>query len=251
MLRRTKEEVLTDFPPKTRENIVFNLSEPEKKAYQAIKLQIFNELQELGIMGTSLSIIVTKILRLKQATDSLRLIADAPKVSHETKIDVLKGLVAPIVASGEKVLVFTQFSDMLKILYSELAVYKPCAIWGETPSKARIEEIKTFIADPERKIMIMTEAGAFGLNLQCATYVVHYDLPWSISKLTQREDRVHRIGQKKPVTVYSLIARDTIDEYINRVLYKKQKASVEILNDFERLEAMGLSKNDINAILNI
>ena len=99
--------------------------------------------------------------------------------------------------------------------------------------------------------MIMTEAGAYGLNLQAASYVVHYDSPWSVAKLTQREDRAHRIGQGKPVTVYNLIAKNTIDEYVIKVLHRKQKASVSILGDQDRLMEAGVGMDDIKAILRI
>ena len=99
--------------------------------------------------------------------------------------------------------------------------------------------------------MVMSEAGAYGLNLQAASYVFHYDAPWSIAKLMQREDRAHRIGQTKPVTVYNLIAKNTIDEYVAKILHKKQNISVDILQDAERLEAAGISEEDIKNILRI
>ena len=100
-------------------------------------------------------------------------------------------------------------------------------------------------------VIIMTEAGAYGLNMQSASYVAHYDSPWSIAKLQQREDRAHRIGQNKPVTIYNLIAKNTIDEYILKVLKRKNEVSVDILQDFQRLEEFGLSEEDINEILRL
>lgn len=150
-----------------------------------------------------------------------------------------------------KVLIFTQFSTMAYILERELKEYMPLIIAGDVSTKERQERVELFNNDPKYKIMILTEAGGVGLNLQAASYVVHYDAPWSIAKLMQREDRAHRIGQKKPVTVYNLIARNTIDEYVVKVLYKKQKISVDILKDDERLEDLGMSEEDIKSILRL
>jgi SNF2 family DNA or RNA helicase len=249
ILRRTKEEVLKDFPPKTITNIEFDLSLEEKQFYAGVKSLIIQELDRLqDIDKSTLAMAPVKLLRLKQAVDHPALISNLTK---STKLEMLKELLEPIMASGEKVLIFTQFAEMAKILYSELAIYQPKLIYGDIKSEDRARAVDEFTNEPANRVMIMTEAGAYGLNLQAASYVVHYDFPWSVAKLMQREDRAHRIGQTKPVTVYNLVARDTVDEYVAKVLYKKQKVSVEILKDAERLEASGLSAEDIKNILRI
>ncbi len=150
-----------------------------------------------------------------------------------------------------KVVIFTQFAEMAKLLIKELSKYNPLLIMGDVSAEDRQKVIDLFTYDKKYKIMVSTDAGAYGLNLQSASYIFMYDTPWSIAKLMQREDRAHRIGQQKPVTVYNLIAKNSIDEYVAKVLHKKQRISVDILKDDERLEDMGITEEDINEILRI
>lgn len=253
MLRRTKEEVFKDFPPKTVENIVFQLSADERKLYNSIKTLLFAEIKELSHLDTwTLSNILVKMLRLKQCTNHPSLV-DGKSTMYKTssKLEVLRELLKPIIESGEKAIIFTQFSEMLTILAVELRDYRPLTIYGHVKPLDRAIKVKEFNDDPKPRIIIMTEAGAYGLNMQSATYVIHYDAPWSIAKLMQREDRAHRHGQTKPVTVYNLIAKDTIDEYVMKVLHNKQKVSVNILQDAERLADGGMSEEDIRTILRL
>lgn len=247
MLRRTKEEVFKDFPPKTTEDIVFELSAEERKVYEGVKQRILEEIQSyLGkIDQRTLALIPVKMLRLLQATDHLKLIGEK---GESSKLAALKDILEPIIKSGEKVIVFTRFAEMAKILEKELKDQQPLMIYGDVPAEERQVLVNLFntrgLCHP---IMISTEAGAYGINLQSASYVVHYDLCWSVAKLEQREGRVHRIGQKKPVTVYRMIARNTIDEYVAKVLHKKHKISQDILQDADT----GIEEKDIQQILKL
>lgn len=249
MLRRTKEEVLNDFPQKIVENVSFSLSDNERKLYQGIKNQIIDEIHKLSDLNTrSLAIIPVKMLRLKQCTDHLSLVEGDPESS---KMKLLRDMLEPIIASGEKAIIFTQFVEMLYLLEKELTDMRPVTIYGDVDSQERMVRVKQFNDDPRARIIIMSDAGAYGLNLQSASYVFHYDLPWSVAKLQQREDRAHRIGQVKNVTVYNLIAKDSIDEYVSKMLTGKRKVSNDILKDAERLSEFGLSDEDIQNILRL
>ncbi len=251
MLRRTKEEVFTDFPKKTVENLIFTLSKEEQQMYKAVKEQIVKEIKEMSLLNTNtLHMIPVKMLRLKQCTGSVALVDDLRGIPS-SKVQALKDALTPIMESGEKAIVFTQFAEMLHILVDELKEYNPLIIEGAVKAADRMGIVNEFRDNPEKKIIIMTEAGAYGLNMQAASYVFHFDSPWSIAKLMQREDRAHRHGQTKPVTVYNLVAKDTIDEYILKVLHKKQVVSVDILQDADRMEAAGISEEDIKAILRL
>lgn len=250
MLRRTKEEVLTDFPPKTIENIIFDLSPEEQKLYDNVRKVIISELKDLSIDPRTLNLAPVNLLRLKQVTNHPDLINTSSGL-QSSKLEALRELLRPVVASGEKAIIFTQFAQMAKILITELAMYAPRVIMGEVSAEDRQKAVTEFKEDPAAKVMICTEAGGMGLNMQAASYVVHYDSPWSVAKLLQREDRAHRIGQKKPVTVYNLIARNTIDEYVAKVLHKKNKVSVQLLQDQGRLEDFGLTQEDVRLILRI
>lgn len=256
MLRRTKQEVMKDMPPKTVENVTFTLSYEERELYDNVRYEIIEELK--NGLEKNLAIVPVKMLRLKQVTDDARLV-EHDHVMSSSKLKTLEELIKPIVASGEKVIIFTQFSEMAKILRDHFNYPDPKRQWptdtllihGEVSSEDRQEIVKRFNTDPKVSLLVMTEAGAYGLNLQAATYVIHYDMPWSVAKLQQREDRAHRIGQDKPVTVYNLIAKDTIDEYVAKVLARKNKIAVNLLGDDDRLEEAGLSAEDIKAILRL
>ena len=255
MLRRTKEEVFKDFPAKTIENVVFELSSEEKLVYEGVLKRILIEIDEYltKIDHRTLSIIPVKMLRLKQATDHVALLGDKALEMGSSKMNALEEILEPIIASGEKVIIFTQFVEMAKIMNNILSLsYGGIEmIYGDVKPEERQEIVKRFNTEQDRQILIMTEAGAYGLNLQGASYVVHYDAPWSVAKLMQREDRAHRIGQTKPVTVYNLIAKNTIDEYVAAVLHKKHKTSQDILKDIDRLEDAGLDEVDIKRILRV
>lgn len=250
MLRRRKIDVLKELPEKIYENVYIELKEEEKKVYDAIKKEISKELEEYEINKVLedkyLSNVVVKMVRLKQAVDSLELISNHKMSS---KLDTLKELLKDIMHNESKAVIFTQFVGMSNILERELSEYEPLLITGEVCNEDRQKNVNLFQEENNHKLMIMTEAGAYGLNLQRASYIIHYDLPWSISKMEQREGRCHRIGQKNAVTIYSMIATDTIDEYVHKVLMKKQKLSQEILGDKEKVKKVKMTKTDIKNIL--
>jgi SNF2 family DNA or RNA helicase len=263
MLRRTKPEVLKDLPPKTVQDVVFDLSKEEWKVYDAVKTGIMAGLtsaqfdEDRGSLGE----IMVKMLRLKQVTGSTALVGDGSAGS--TKLEVLCEKLGDVIAGGEKALVFTQFAEMAKIISRRLTadgvVHR--VIMGEVAHEDRQRFVNEFNDDENvpllnmpgdiPKVMVMTEAGAYGLNLQAASYVINFDLPWSIAKTLQREDRAHRMGQARAVTILNLVARGTIDEYVAKVLKRKNREAVEILKDDVRLEESGLSREDVKEILRI
>ena len=186
------------------------------------------------------------MIRFKQATDSLALISDK---KDSSKLETLKELLIDIIHGESKALIFTQFAEMAKIIMEELKEYKPLLIAGEVSNEERKENIDKFQNENENKILISTEAGGMGLNLHRANFVIHFDLPWSVSKIEQREDRAHRIGQKANVTVYKLIVSGTIDEYVLKTLHKKQKLSADLLGDKTRVYKVKITKRDIKNLL--
>lgn len=251
MLRRTKKEVLTELPDKLYETVYVEFTTEEKKIYEAVKKEITTELKEFEINKVLndkyLSNALVKMVRLRQTTGSLELISDTNHFS--SKLEILKELLKDILQTDSKAIIFTQFSEMADILIRELKDYKPLLISGKVKNEDRNKNVKTFQENEENKIIIMTDAGAHGLNLQRSNYVIHYDLPWSISKMEQREGRAHRYGQKNNITVYKLIVHNSIDEYVLKVLLKKHKLSEDILGDKERLNKVKISKKDIKKML--
>jgi len=246
MIRRTKEEVLSELPPKLYETVYVEFSKEEKEIYKNVQENILSELKDLTIDTKYLNEAMVKLVRLKQVTNSLELVSDN---TYSSKILALKELLGDIINDNAKAIIFSQFSTFTDILMRELAEYNPLLISGKVKQEQRNENIKLFNNDDRYKLLCMTEAGGFGLNLQRANYVIHADLPWSISKKIQREDRCHRKGQEKNVTIYQLIVKDTVDEYVLKVLMKKQKMSDEILGDSERINKVKISKTDIKKLL--
>lgn len=231
MIRRTREEVLTELPEKTTSDVPIQLSEKEWALYDKIRKELLFEIEAMDIskieQPTTIQNTLTKMLRLRQAANSLELLGDNKESS---KIEALKELL-PIWLNGErKAILFTFFSGMADLLERELKELKPLKITGEV-TKGREDIIKTFNEGIDNRLLIMTEAGAFGLNIQAASVVVHCDQAWSLAKMEQRIGRAHRLGQTQKVFEYNLICKKTIDEYILRVLRKKQKMSDDLLGD--------------------
>jgi SNF2 family DNA or RNA helicase len=247
MIRRLKKDVLSELPDKVYETIYIEMTEKERMLYNAIKREIMDYLKDNGMKDRrGLKNVLTKMIRLRQAVDAEELITGE---GGSSKLDALKELVKELTSNEEKVLIFTQFREMALILMRELKEYNPLLIAGGVDEDMRTENRKKFTESENHPVMVLTEAGAFGLNLQAATAVIHYDLPWSISKVEQREDRAHRAGQKNCVTVYTLIVKDSIDEYVKRVLFKKQQVSEKVLGDKDKVRVAKISKKDIQKLL--
>lgn len=246
MIRRLKVDVLTELPEKTCENIYIDFSSKERQLYNAIRQEITVDLKKHAVDHKYLNNILVKMTRLKQSTCSLELISD---LQISSKLDILKELLQDILHQDKKAIIFTQFANMAKIIYRELSEYQPVLLIGETDKNKRQENIIAFNNNNINKLIIMTTAGEFGVNLQRANFVIHYDLPWSIAKIEQREGRAHRIGQKNNITVFNLLMSKTIDEYVLKILHKKQKLSREVLGDKEQFKKVKITKRDVKQLL--
>ena len=243
MIRRLKKDVLKELPDKIPEKRVVELSDKEKEIYNNIKTNVLAELKAEGISTKQIKSKYVKDIRLRQAANAVQLLTSTKYPS--AKLEETKTLVKEIIANEEKVLIFTQFRTMAELLAQELAEYMPLQITGAVDEETRTKNRHLFNESTTHNVMILTSAGNMGLNLQSASSVIHYDMPWSIAQLQQREDRAHRNGQKNVVTVYTLIAKDTIDEFMYELLQKKSKLSDDILNEESALFAAELSGDGI------
>jgi SNF2 family DNA or RNA helicase len=242
-IRRLKKDVLDDLPDKLYSNRMVEMSPAEKKVYKA--------LAENGHAATEDAAAMVSIIRCKQFCDSPHLLADAlergdseepvdPKEIKKlrkltpSKLEALKEVLQEVVIeNARKVLVFSQYAEMVKILmkvFDEMG-FKYLCIWGDTPKKERAAYQERFNTDKTIDIMVGTEAMSAGLNFTAADYVINYDDNWAPAFMAQREDRAHRIGQKNVVTVINFICVDTIEERIRTVLYQKSKISAQALGD--------------------
>ena len=251
MIRRKKSEVFDELPDRLYEHLYIEFTPEENNIYEAVKEEIANELKQYEINRVLndkyLSNALVKMIRLKQVTDSLELVSEH---TQSSKLNVLQELLEDILHGDSKALIYTQFSTMADILMRELSKYNPLLISGKVDNDTRHINTQKFQNDNKYRIMILTEAGTYGLNLQKANYLIHYDCPWSISKLEQREGRAHRIGSKRSkLTIFKLIVKNSVDEYILRVLHKKQELSERILKDAKEIRKIKITSKDIKKIL--
>lgn len=222
-LRRLKKDVLADLPPKVYENRMVSLSADERRVY--------NELASGGHAATEDAAAMVAIIRCKQFCDNPQLIGED---FQSSKLKALQDVLDEVVVSnGHKVLVFTQYRQMLDLLvplFDKMGL-KYLRIDGGTPKKSRASMQEEFNNSSSLDLMIGTEAMSTGLNFTAADYVVNYDDNWSPAIMDQRSDRAHRIGQKNVVTVVNFICKDTIEERIRQVLFGKSLITAETMGD--------------------
>lgn len=130
---------------------------------------------------------------------------------------------------SRKIIIFSEFSEMCKILHREIP--NSLMIIGATPNEKRREIVEEFNTDPTKKVLVLSSASQYGLNLQVADTLIHYDQPWSLAKSLQRDGRAHRIGQKNKVQIINLLSRGTVDYYVKKVLHGKAELSNAVLGD--------------------
>jgi superfamily II DNA or RNA helicase len=243
LLRRLKREVLPELPPKT-ETVLKAAMEPEqRKLYLATLARTRRDLETaLSSHGAGQGrlMILAALTRLRQiCCDPSLLYADYHDGS--VKLDACLELVESCIASGHRLLLFSQFTSMLDILEKRLgamgvASYK---LVGATKTSERQRLVGDFNRGETPVFLISLKAGGTGLNLTGADVVIHYDPWWNAGAQNQATDRAHRIGQKNSVQVYKLIVRDTVEERILRLQEEKNALAEQILkkggNVFEAL----------------
>ena len=225
-LRRLKQDVLKDLPGKIYQNKIITLSTEE--------MAIYKQLAKGGHEATEDALAMTAIIRCKQFCNYPAMVDDTCKTS--SKMDAFKEVVDEVVLqNGSKIIIFTQYKEMLKIIDAELVKMgvKFLRIDGDTPKQVRADMQGQFNGDKSIDAMIGTDAMSLGLNFQAASVCISYDDFWSPSVMEQRSDRAHRLGQKNTVTVIGFVCKDTIEERIKGVLCSKARISAQVLGDYK------------------
>ncbi|SBV92608.1 SNF2-related protein [uncultured delta proteobacterium] len=237
ILRRTKSEVAKDLPPKVENTYYCALAEEQAELYgmltKRLKEQIMASVDEKGIAKSQISIL-DALLKLRQICCHPRLLKlNIPGVNTNLpsgKFDAFKDMVTDIVEEGHKVLVFSQFVQMLHIIRSWLQISEIPFCYLDGTSKDRFEQVDKFNNSPEIPIFLISlKAGGTGLNLTGADYVIHYDPWWNPAMENQATDRTHRIGQTRQVFAYKLICQNTVEEKILQLQESKRGMAEAII----------------------
>jgi SNF2 family DNA or RNA helicase len=225
VLRRTKDRVLTDLPPRLDRDELLDLSPAQQLAYRTAEC---DGIVQLGEMGESITIqhVFELVLRLKQICNF------DPLTGQSCKLDRLAVEMEEIAESGGKAILFSQWTRSLDWMRERLERFGPLIYHGGIPFARRDDVLRRFHDDPNSHLLLMSYGvGAVGLNLQVAGYVFLYDRWWNPAIEDQAINRAHRIGQKNPVFVTKFICRDTIEERIDLVLQQKRELFQAILGD--------------------
>jgi SNF2 family DNA or RNA helicase len=238
ILRRTKDRVLTELPPKTFRDADIELTREQRETYQLAEEEGVLRLTELGEQAT-IQHVFELVLRLKQICNF------DPATGQSAKLERLSADLEEVASSGRKAIVFSQWVDTLKHLSRELAPFGPMEYHGKVPSGARDDVISRFRDDPKRHVLLISYgAGGVGLNLQFAGYVFLFDRWWNPAVEDQAINRAHRIGAAGPVTVTRFLTLSTIEERIDQVLREKRELFDTIFSDVGGRPS-GLSQSEI------
>ncbi|MGI9243914.1 MAG: DEAD/DEAH box helicase [Verrucomicrobiales bacterium] len=232
ILRRLKHEVLEDLPPRTEVVLSVEMSEEETAFYEAIRQRaVANiETQDSGAGEQGIRILA-EITRLRRACCNPKLVAKDTPAPASSKLATFAETLDSLLDADHKVLVFSQFVDHLAILRQHLERVKIGYQYldGSTPAKQRQKAIDAFQSGSGDVFLISLKAGGTGLNLTAADYVIHMDPWWNPASEDQASDRAHRIGQLRPVTVYRLVTKNTIEEKIVSLHHEKRDLANSLL----------------------
>ncbi|MCX7557416.1 DEAD/DEAH box helicase [Xanthomonadaceae bacterium JHOS43] len=236
LLRRRKEDVLTELPPKTEIVHSLELTGSQRQLYETLRLaqheRVRESIAQRGLAQSGI-VVIDALLKLRQACCDPRLVKldSARKVKESAKLDALLELLDGLCDEGRRVLVFSQFTQMLALIQQALdqrgASY--LTLTGDTPSGARAELVRSFQEGDVPVFLISLKAGGVGLNLTAADTVIHYDPWWNPAVESQATDRAHRMGQDKPVFVYKLICAGTVEEKIQAMQERKAELARAVL----------------------
>ncbi len=253
ILRRTKDQVAKELPPKTELVHLIELSTGQKDLYETVRATMNKRVREaIAARGMQQSQIVFlhALLKLRQICCDPRLLPEdyANEVLESAKLDFLVNLLALLIEEGRRILLFSQFTTMLSLIEAHLVKEKISYLKLTGASKDRGQLVEDFQNGKAPVFLISLKAGGTGLNLTAADTVIHYDPWWNPAAEAQATDRAYRIGQNNPVFVHKLLCQDTVEERIHKLQQEKGKLAAGILADADistRLDA-----ETVRALLN-
>ena len=247
ILRRTKDEVVKELPPKVESVIYSPMSEAQQKIYdqvrEAYRNSIIKDIESKGLNKSTMRVL-EGLTKLRQVACHPHLV-DSSFNEEAGKFEALKLMIDDIISEDHKVLVFSQFVRMLTIIREHFEEQAIDYSYLDGSTKDRAGAVDKFQNDEHIKIFLISlKAGGIGLNLTAADYVIHYDPWWNPAVEMQAIDRAHRIGQTKKVFAYKLISKDSVEEKILQ-LQEQKKELVKKLITTESGLFKSLKKSDI------
>jgi superfamily II DNA or RNA helicase len=236
LLRRRKDQVASDLPPKTEMVEKVELSGPQRDLYETIRLSMERRVrEEVANKGLNRShiVILDALLKLRQVCCDPRLLPleSARQVKVSAKLDRLMELVPTLLEEGRRILLFSQFTSMLALIEERLRAAKISWVTLTGDTKDRATPVREFQSGLVPLFLISLKAGGSGLNLTAADTVILYDPWWNPAVEAQAADRAHRIGQEKPVFVYRLLAEGTVEEKMLQLQERKRELVQALLEE--------------------
>jgi superfamily II DNA or RNA helicase len=236
MLRRRKDDVLAELPTKTEIVQRLELDGAQRELYETLRLaqheRVRDAIRKRGLAQSGI-IVLDALLKLRQVCCDPRLVKldSARKVTQSAKLDALLERLDGLLGEGRRVLLFSQFAEMLELIAVALAQrgIGHLRLTGGTPGADRAKIVRRFQNGEVPVFLISLKAGGVGLNLTAADVVIHYDPWWNPAVEAQATDRAHRIGQDKPVFVYKLICAGTVEEKIQALQARKSDLARAVL----------------------
>ena len=259
ILRRRKQDVATELPPRTETILRVQLQGKQRELYEAVRTtadkQVRRALERQGFEGSQIAIL-DALLKLRQVCCDPRLVKGSTKTAHtmeRAKLELLADLLPALVDEGRRVLVFSQFTEMLSLAAEMLdtLALPNLTLTGQTPPRQRGAVVRQFQAQGDASPAILLaslKAGGLGLNLTAADTVIHLDPWWNPAVEEQATARAHRIGQDQPVFVYKLVVEGSIEERMLELQARKAALAQGVLgHDAEG--AVKFSEADLHALL--
>lgn len=254
MLRRTKQQVATDLPDKTEMVLWCEMDAEQRAVYDEYRRyyrdSLLQRIDEQGMAGAAIQVLEA-LLRLRQLCDHPVLVKNQEvKTSESVKLEELRREILEN-AGGKKVLVFSQFTEMLALIAADFdqAGISFTYLDGKTPAAKRAEAVEKFQTDPEIQVFLISlKAGGVGLNLTAAEYVYFVDTWWNPAVEAQAIDRTHRIGQHNKIVAFRMICKDTVEEKV-MLLQARKKALADGLVTEDAGFIKKLTRDDVAFLL--
>ncbi len=250
ILRRTKEQVAPELPPRTERLIYCEMTPSQRKLYLKTRDRYRDELMGLidnGGMQQARFKVLEGLLRLRQLANDPRLV-DKTYTGTSSKFEAILDAMEVLREEGHKALIFSQFTSMLSLLRTSMDERGWPYLYLDGKTKNRQELVDNFQETEEIPFFLISlKAGGTGLNLTAADYVIHIDPWWNPAVERQATDRTHRIGQERPVMVYKFIAEESVEEKI-LLLQEKKQALVDQLISTEGSLMKSLTRDDVAAL---